>query len=159
MRSSSPMLIGRLPHVTRGGVRVGWWGWAGGGGRDVWPMRATSAASAAKVQSKSLSRLASCGASHADPLTPAEPITVQISAMLERGVRPRIKSWDDLAPPDALVLPLRSCGTPYRGMNIIALWAATLKSGFEARRWFTCKQALARSAAGPRPWVTIHLRF
>jgi antirestriction protein ArdC len=67
--------------------------------------------------------------------------------MLERGVRPWIKPWEDIAPSDALVLPLRSCGTPYRGMNVVALWAATLESGFKARHWFTFKQALAMNAA------------
>jgi antirestriction protein ArdC len=79
-------------------------------------------------------------------LTPHERVTAQISSLLERGVRPWIKSWDDIAPPDALVLPLRSCGTPYRGMNIIALWAASLESGFRSRHWFTFKQALAMKA-------------
>ena len=78
--------------------------------------------------------------------TPAERVTAQISAMLERGVRPWIKPWDDIAPSDALVMPLRSCGTAYRGMNIVALWAATLESGFKARHWFTFKQALAMNA-------------
>jgi antirestriction protein ArdC len=79
--------------------------------------------------------------------TPAERVTAQISAMLEQGVRPWIKPWDNITPSDALVLPLRSCGTPYRGMNIVALWAATLESGFKARHWFTFKQALAMNAA------------
>jgi antirestriction protein ArdC len=103
-------------------------------------------AQAAQVQFKLSSRYASSGASHADHLTPIQRVTTQISAMLERGVRPWIKPWDDIAPPDALVLPLRSCGTPYRGMNIIALWAATMESGFKARHWFTFKQALALNA-------------
>ena len=79
-------------------------------------------------------------------LTPHERVTAQISSLLERGVRPWIKPWDDIAPPDALVLPLRSCGTPYRGMNIIALWAASLESGFRSHHWFTFKQALAMKA-------------
>jgi antirestriction protein ArdC len=79
-------------------------------------------------------------------LTPALRVTAQISALLERGVRPWIRPWDDIAPSDALVLPLRSCGTPYRGMNVIALWAATLESGFKSRYWFTFKQALALNA-------------
>ncbi|MCZ8281162.1 MAG: zincin-like metallopeptidase domain-containing protein [Aquidulcibacter sp.] len=79
-------------------------------------------------------------------LTPHERVTAQISSFLERGVRPWIKPWDDIAPPDALVLPLRSCGTPYRGINIIALWAASLESGFRSRHWFTFKQALAMKA-------------
>jgi antirestriction protein ArdC len=79
-------------------------------------------------------------------LPPHERVTAQISSLLERGVRPWIKPWDDIAPPDALVLPLRSCGTPYRGMNIIALWAASLECGFRSRHWFTFKQALAMKA-------------
>ncbi|MFY7926990.1 MAG: ArdC family protein, partial [Aquidulcibacter sp.] len=79
-------------------------------------------------------------------LTPHERVTAQISSLLERGVRPWIKPWDDIAPPDALVLPLRSCGTPYRGMNIIALWAAALENGFRSRHWLTFKQALAMKA-------------
>jgi antirestriction protein ArdC len=84
--------------------------------------------------------------STSDHLSPAARVTAQISAMLERGVRPWIKPWDDIAPSDALVLPLRSCGTPYRGINIIAIWAAKLESGFKARHWFTFKQALALNA-------------
>jgi antirestriction protein ArdC len=103
-------------------------------------------AQATQVQSKSSSRYASNGASHVDHLTPAQRVTAQISAMLERGVRPWIKPWDDIAPSSALVLALRSCGTPYRGMNIIALWAAAMESGFKARHWFTFKQALAMKA-------------
>ena len=79
-------------------------------------------------------------------LSPAQRVTAQISALLERGVRPWIRPWDDIVPPDALVLPLRSCGTPYRGMNVIALWAATLESSFKSRHWFTFKQALALNA-------------
>jgi antirestriction protein ArdC len=79
-------------------------------------------------------------------LTPAQRVTAQISALLERGVRPWIRPWNDISPPDALVLPLRSCGTPYRGMNVIALWAATLESSFKSRHWFTFKQALALNA-------------
>ncbi len=85
----------------------------------------------------------SSSASDEARLTPHERVTAQISSLLERGVRPWIKPWDDIAQPDALVLPLRSCGTPYRGMNIIALWAASLESGFRSRHWFTFKQALA----------------
>ena len=99
-----------------------------------------------QVQPKSSSRRAPSGAPHTDHLTPAQRVTAQISAMLERGVQPWVKPWDDLAPSSPLVLPLRSCGTPYRGMNIVALWAGTLERGFKSRHWFTFKQALALKA-------------
>jgi antirestriction protein ArdC len=79
-------------------------------------------------------------------LTPAQRVTAQISAMLERGVRPWVKPWDDITPSGPLVLPLRACGTPYRGTNVVALWAATLERGFKSRHWFTFKQALALKA-------------
>ncbi|MEN9874810.1 MAG: hypothetical protein RL186_1707 [Pseudomonadota bacterium] len=106
-------------------------------------------AQAAHVQSRKSTRYARAvrGASDAAVFqSPAQRVTAQISALLERGVRPWIRPWDNVATPDALVLPLRSCGTPYRGMNVIALWAATLESGFKSRHWFTFKQALAPAA-------------
>jgi antirestriction protein ArdC len=103
-------------------------------------------AQTASAHPKSSSRSSRSNASGAVHQSPAQRVTAQISALLERGVRPWIKPWDDIAPSDALVLPLRSCGTPYRGMNIIALWAAAMESGFKARHWFTFKQALAMNA-------------
>ena len=76
-------------------------------------------------------------------LTPAQRVTAQVSAILERGVRPWVKPWDNIARSGPLALPLRSCGTPYRGMNDVAVWAATLERGFKSRHWFTFKQAVA----------------
>jgi antirestriction protein ArdC len=106
-------------------------------------------AQAAHCQSRKSTRYTRAVSSVSDTsvaLSPAQRVTSQISAMLERGVRPWIKPWDDITPYDALVLPLRSCGTPYRGMNVVALWAASLESGFKARHWFTFRQALAMKA-------------
>lgn len=106
-------------------------------------------AQAAHVQSRKSTKYPRAVSGSSDTpvaLNPAQRVTAQISALLQRGVRPWIRPWDDIAPPGALVLPLRSCGTPYRGMNVIALWAATLESGFKARHWFTFKQALALNA-------------
>jgi antirestriction protein ArdC len=105
-------------------------------------------AQAAHTNIKSSARRVRVNSSPSDQisLTPAQRVTAQIGAMLERGVRPWIKPWDDIAPSQTLVLPLRSCGTPYRGMNIVALWAATLERDFRARHWFTFKQALALNA-------------
>lgn len=78
-------------------------------------------------------------------LSPAERVTAQIAALLGRGVRPWAKPWRVDAP-DVLALPLRACGQAYRGMNVIALWASALERGFQARHWFTFKQALALDA-------------
>ena len=105
-------------------------------------------AQAAHTQSRKPTKYArpDRGASDIPIQSPAQRVTAQINALLERGVRPWIRPWDDIAPSDALVLPLRSCGTPYRGMNVIALWAATLESEFKSRHWFTFKQALALNA-------------
>jgi antirestriction protein ArdC len=95
------------------------------------------------LQSATLSR--SSYSSDETRLTPAQRVTQQISALLERGVRPWVKPWRVDAP-EALELPLRSCGQAYRGMNIVALWAAALERGYSARHWFTFKQALALDA-------------
>jgi antirestriction protein ArdC len=106
-------------------------------------------AQAAHVQSRKSTKYTRAVRAASDTpvaLSPAQRVTAQISALLERGVRPWIRPWDDIAPSDALVLPLRSCGTPYRGMNVIALWAATLESGFKSSHWFTFKQTLALGA-------------
>lgn len=40
-------------------------------------------------------------------------------------------------------LPLRGCGIPYRGVNILLLWMAAQASGFNSPIWLTFKQALA----------------
>ena len=79
-------------------------------------------------------------------LSPAERVTAQIADLLKRGVRPWVKPWDDGGSGFPLELPLRGCGAAYRGMNIVALWAAAMERGFQARHWFTFKQALALDA-------------
>lgn len=60
-------------------------------------------------------------------LTLHERVTAKINSLLERGVRPWTKPWDDTAPSDASVLPLRFCVAADRRINIFALWA-TLRS-------------------------------
>ena len=99
----------------------------------------------AQSVSKSLFRSRSSSPSDEQRLSPAERVTAQIAALLERGVRPWVKPWRVDAP-DVLALPLRACGQAYRGMNVIALWAAALERGFRARHWFTYQQALALDA-------------
>lgn len=79
--------------------------------------------------------------SHPPPAAAAR-VTAQIANLLARGVRPWRKSWDDTLVGPTL-LPLRANGTPYRGMNVVALWAAAIEAGFTSPFWFTFKQALA----------------
>lgn len=50
--------------------------------------------------------------------SPAAEITAAIIEKLEQGIRPWVKPWRGVA----VSRPLRSCGTPYRGMNTFWLW-------------------------------------
>ena len=79
-------------------------------------------------------------------LSPAERVTRQIKAALERGVRPWVKPWSETSA-SPLILPRRANGIPYRGINTLALWAAAQECGFGSAYWFTFKQALAAGAA------------
>lgn len=81
-----------------------------------------------------------------DRLSPAERVTRQIKAALERGVRPWVKPWSETGSAP-LILPRRANGIPYRGINTLALWAAAEERGFASPYWFTFKQALALNAA------------
>jgi antirestriction protein ArdC len=70
-------------------------------------------------------------------------VTAEISSMLERGVMPWRAPWDNakalsLTPG----LPLRSTGEPYRGANVMLLWAAQIARGHSKRTWLTFRQAL-----------------
>jgi antirestriction protein ArdC len=42
--------------------------------------------------------------------------------------------------------PLRSNGTPYRGINVFMLWAEAMEKGYAAPIWMTFKQTLALNA-------------
>jgi antirestriction protein ArdC len=70
-------------------------------------------------------------------------VTAEISNMLERGVMPWRAPWDH-AKALALTpgLPLRSTGEPYRGANVMLLWAAQIARGYSKRTWLTFRQAL-----------------
>jgi antirestriction protein ArdC len=74
----------------------------------------------------------------------AGEITAKILAQLEAGVKPWRKPWDSAR--TGLVLPLRSTGVPYRGVNTIMLWCASIDKGFRSPYWLTLKQANALGA-------------
>jgi antirestriction protein ArdC len=68
-------------------------------------------------------------------------ITNQIVADLERGVRPWMKPWSAEHGEGRVVRPLRSGGIPYRGINVLLLWRASITNGFAAPTWMTFRQA------------------
>ncbi len=79
-------------------------------------------------------------------LSPAERVTRQIKAALERGVRPWVKPWSDtgFAP---LILPRRANGVAYRGVNVLALWAAAAEASYASPFWLTYKQCALLKAS------------
>jgi antirestriction protein ArdC len=69
-------------------------------------------------------------------------ITNKICADLEQGVRPWLKPWNAEHAAGRITRPLRWNGTPYRGINVVMLWAASATSGYSCPLWLTFKQAL-----------------
>ncbi len=77
------------------------------------------------------------GKSKADSI--CQKITAGIIAEIEKGTIPWRKPWDDGGA--GISLPLRSCGTPYRGVNVVALWHQAMMRGYTSPFWMTYRQA------------------
>lgn len=71
--------------------------------------------------------------------SPAQRITAAIIEKLEQGTKPWVKPWRGLL----VSRPLRSCGTPYRGMNTFWLWMVADAAGFASPYWMTYRQCQA----------------
>ncbi|MEM1298085.1 MAG: zincin-like metallopeptidase domain-containing protein [Pseudomonadota bacterium] len=69
-------------------------------------------------------------------------ITARMITALEEGTLPWRKPWRGGGTP----LPLRVCGTPYRGINIVALWFRADEAGLSGQHWMTYRQARALGA-------------
>ncbi|NJM50195.1 MAG: DUF1738 domain-containing protein [Sphingomonadales bacterium] len=67
----------------------------------------------------------------------AQTITNTILAKLEAGVKPWTKPWTRAK----LTRPLRACGTAYRGINCLYLWATAAEKGYSSPYWMTFQQA------------------
>lgn len=67
-------------------------------------------------------------------------ITDSLVTLLEAGTRPWIRPWNATGAA-SYGLPLRATGEPYRGVNVLMLWAAAQSKGFSSPYWFTYKQA------------------
>jgi antirestriction protein ArdC len=66
-----------------------------------------------------------------------QKVTDRIVAQLEAGTPPWSQPWTGTAGGR----PLRYDGTPYRGANVLNLWAAAMERGYAARTWMTYKKA------------------
>jgi antirestriction protein ArdC len=63
--------------------------------------------------------------------SPAQRITAAIIEKLEQGTKPWVKPWRGVP----VSRPLRSCGTPYRGMNTFWLWTVADGCGYASPYW------------------------
>lgn len=68
-------------------------------------------------------------------------ITNRIIADLEQGVRPWMKPWSSEKAGPRIMRPLRHNGVPYRGINILMLWAESIDQGYEYPTWMSYRQA------------------
>jgi antirestriction protein ArdC len=68
-------------------------------------------------------------------------ITDQIVGELEKGVRPWFKPWNAEHAAGRIAWPLRGNGIPYKGINVLMLWSASMEKGYAAPIWMTYKQA------------------
>lgn len=68
---------------------------------------------------------------------PYGAITTKIISAIEGGNLPWRKRWTG----SGSSMPMRSCGTAYRGINILSLWATAEEQGFVAPYWMTYRQA------------------
>ena len=68
-----------------------------------------------------------------------EASTAKIVAAIENGNLPWRKRWSG----KGAGMPVRSCGTPYRGIIILSLWATAEECGFLSPYWMTYRQSQA----------------
>jgi antirestriction protein ArdC len=69
--------------------------------------------------------------------SPAETITAAIVERLEAGTRPWIQPWTGAS----VSRPLRACGRPYQGINVLWLWMAAEAAGHSSPFWMTYRQS------------------
>ena len=67
-------------------------------------------------------------------------VTERVVADLERGVRPWLKPWTGGS--TRITMPRRHNGIPYRGINVLILWAEAIDRGYSSPLWMTYRQAL-----------------
>lgn len=68
-------------------------------------------------------------------------VTACIVEQLEHGVRPWLKPWNAEHAAGRITRPLRHSGEPYKGINILMLWASAELAGYACPYWLTFQQA------------------
>ncbi|MFN3727914.1 MAG: ArdC family protein [Allosphingosinicella sp.] len=89
--------------------------------------------------------------------SPAETITAAIIERLEAGTRPWVQPWTGTS----VSRPLRACGTPYQGINVLWLWMAAEAAGHSSPFWMTYRQSQllgAQVRKGERGTIAIFYR-
>jgi antirestriction protein ArdC len=70
-------------------------------------------------------------------------VTDKIIADLEQGVRTWMRPWWSAEhAAGKITRPLRHNGIPYKGINVVMLWSASVVKGYSCPLWLTFKQAL-----------------
>ena len=68
-------------------------------------------------------------------------VTNKIIIDLEKGDLPWFQPWQAGHVAGPVSRPLRSVGIPYRGVNVLMLWAAAMEGSYYCPIWLTYKQA------------------
>lgn len=74
-------------------------------------------------------------------------VTNKIIADLEQGVRPWQKPWSGDKAAPRIIRPRRHNNEPYNGVNVLLLWDAAIRNGFQNPTWMTFAQAEEYGAA------------
>jgi antirestriction protein ArdC len=74
-------------------------------------------------------------------------VTNAIIADLENGVRPWLRPWSAAHAAGPITRPLRAGGQPYKGINVLMLWASAMTHNFTCPIWMTFKQAKELNAS------------
>ena len=70
-----------------------------------------------------------------------ERVTSKIIADLERGTLTWRQPWQAAHQAGSVCRPLRAEGKPYRGINVMMLWASAIEKGYGCPIWMTYNQA------------------
>ncbi len=68
-------------------------------------------------------------------------VTNRIVEQLEQGIRPWMQPWNAEHAAGRITRPLRHNGQPYKGINILQLWASAEIAGYACPIWLTFQQA------------------